>query len=337
MPAPMSKDKEAWKTNMIKTLRITSVIAAVLAVVFFVFPAIFGVRGDEQIEEFLKSPGAIDDFRKAQGDKSGGKESQISPLVKQAEAFALYLNPPAPPKPKQGTPGAGAPSGPPGPSKVSPKFELIGTSYYAMRPELSLALIDEPGKGLRWVRQSSKVGHLIIDQVKDGRVFVRDGQRTFELVAERPKKRSLVKSLSSGAADFKSTSTALAKTDTEAITEENKNTLMEGFIGDLKAMQAVFESEKNGSQISDEKGAALKDFISELETIRIGGEEANELGRLGKELEDVQRDSNQVQGDVTESDANLSEPNNFDKPNVDEPNSRKPNPDEPNLSEPNSL
>ncbi len=165
MLSVMSKNKEVWKANMIKTLRITSIIAVALAVVFFVFPAVFGVRSDEQLEQFLNSAGVIEKFSKAKGKESTKSESQISPLVKQAEAFALYLNPPKPKKapPTRRTDRPSIIPRPPAP--VSPKFKLIGTSHYASHPELSLALIDEVGKGLRWVRQSSKLGHLIIEQV----------------------------------------------------------------------------------------------------------------------------------------------------------------------------
>ncbi len=196
---------------MIKTLRITSVMAAILAAVFFVFPAVFGVRSDEQVEGFLDSAGAIEEFKSDRGEKSAKSERQISPLVEQAKDFALYLNPPPAPKPKR-TAKPRKPSVSPKPRTVSPKFTLVGTSYYASHPELSLALIDEPGKDLRWVSQSSKVGHLVIEEVKDGVVVVRDGQRTFELVAKRPEKRSLVKSPPSGETGSKSTLTALDKT-----------------------------------------------------------------------------------------------------------------------------
>ena len=87
---------------MIKTLRITSVAAVALAVVFFAFPAVFGVRGDQQTERFLNSAGVIEKFNKLRSGKSAKGRSQVSPLVKQAEAFALYLDPP---KPKITTPG----------------------------------------------------------------------------------------------------------------------------------------------------------------------------------------------------------------------------------------
>ncbi len=87
--------------------------------------------------------------------------------------------------------GSGASGVTRGPA-VTPKFKVLGTSYYKGRPELSLALIDEPGKGLHWVRQSSKVGHLLIEQVKDGIVVFKDGKSTFELEAELKPEISLL-------------------------------------------------------------------------------------------------------------------------------------------------
>ena len=198
---------------MIKTLRITSIMAAILAAVFLVFSAAFGVRSDEQVEEFLRSAGAIEEFNKAKGEKIAKSRSQVSPLVKQAEDFALYLNPPPKPKPRRPARESREPSVTPKPRAVSAKFTLKGTSYYPSHPELSLALIDEPGKDMRWVRQSGKVGHLIIEQVRDGLVVVRDGQRTFELAAERPEKKSLLKGPASGEMGSKSILTPSGKAD----------------------------------------------------------------------------------------------------------------------------
>jgi hypothetical protein len=349
MLSVMSKNKEVWKANMIKTLRITSIIAVALAVVFFVFPAVFGVRSDEQLEQFLNSVGVIEKFSKAKGKESTKSESQISPLVKQAEAFALYLNPPKPKKapPTRRTDRPSITPRPPAP--VSPKFKLIGTSYYASHPELSLALIDEVGKGLRWVRQSSKLGHLIIEQVKDGLVVVQDGKRTFELVAERPKKRSLLKeplsratgskpilsapgkanshitsSKTPQASAEKGAASALDKAggritgsrapqrnaeETAALQKEQAK-LAEKIFAELEAMQADAESDKTDSEPNAKKIAAVREnVISSLEAMRISAEEAKRLDRLGKKLKDVQQDPNQVKDDRTESDANLSEAN----------------------------
>jgi hypothetical protein len=135
-------------------LRITSVIAAVLAAGLFAFPVVFGFRSDENIEQFLVSASVIDEFRQDKGGRVGKGEGQISPLVEQANAFALYLNPPPPPpkkiKPKpikQETPTVEVVREIPKPREPKPKFRVVFTSFYEARPEMSLALIDEVGKG----------------------------------------------------------------------------------------------------------------------------------------------------------------------------------------------
>ena len=71
---------------MIKTLRITSIIAAIAATVLLVLPAVYGVRSDPKIEEFIKSPGAVDKFTAAKGQGSAKKDTE-SPLVKEAVGF----------------------------------------------------------------------------------------------------------------------------------------------------------------------------------------------------------------------------------------------------------
>ncbi|MHC4694029.1 MAG: hypothetical protein ACYS67_14910, partial [Planctomycetota bacterium] len=78
---------------MIKTLRITTIIAALLAVGLLAFPVVYGYRGDEGIEKFLESPGAIERFKKAKGARSK-VGNQVSPLVRQAALYALIIDPP---------------------------------------------------------------------------------------------------------------------------------------------------------------------------------------------------------------------------------------------------
>jgi len=183
---------------MIRTLRITSVIAAIAALVLLVLPIVYGVREDPRVEQLLNSPTAVESFKKTAGRKKTKTTDQLSPLVRQADAFAKYLAPK--PKPKKPTPGKRTPAkAAPRPlGNVSAKFELVATSFYKSHPELSLALIDEPGKDLHWVRQGQKVGRLVIEQVADGSVTVRDGQRTSEIKVKRDNPRkSLVKGESS--------------------------------------------------------------------------------------------------------------------------------------------
>ena len=337
----MSKNKEIRKTKMIKTLRITSIIAAVLAVGFFVFPAVFGFCSDEQIDEFLSLPGTIEKFDKARGDKAKRSESQISPLAKQAEAFASYLNPPKLRRTAAASRVAGVT--PPRPKTVSVKFELIAISFYASHPELSLALIDELGKGSRWVRQSGKVGHLVIEQIKDGLVVVRDGERTIELEpTKRLEKRSLLEGVSSGGTGFKPSLSALGRAGADVTrrphfvvsgemkardippqASDEERASLEELIRGLKGIQASFESGKAGLGPDDkEKAVLMGGLISDLKATRISAEEAKRLGHLGEELEsidaapdgaDIQRDPNRAKDDRAKIEASAREPNSPDE------------------------
>lgn len=299
---------------MIKTLRITSIVAVVLAaifVIFFVLPVVFGVRSDEHIKELLNSPGVIEKFSKAVGNKATRSGNETSPLVQQAGTFALYLNPPAPKASR--TParrGAKTASGP----AVTPKFKVIGTSYYKGRPELSLALIDEPGKGLHWVKQSGKIGHLLVEQIKDGLIVVKDNGRTYELVAEQKPEISLLKgasAVSSKGADIpgKTAGTAGSRPALPAsgrtgadITDAGsrvprsrrtaeENAKMKELVEGLRRIQRSFTSDKTGSRPSAEEKEAMMDkqkkLISEFRTSRLSAEETKKLSTLGKELKKV--------------------------------------------------
>jgi hypothetical protein len=303
---------------MIKTLRITTIIAAFLAVGLLAFPVVYGYRGDEEIEKFLKSPGAIEKFNKAKGAKVR-TGNQVSPLVKQAMLFALIINPPprppAPTRPKV-TPVARKVVPIPKPTINTVKFKLIGTSYYASRPELSLAYIDEPGKGLHWVRQGSNVAHLLIEEVKDGSIVVNDSEKTVTLVAERTPKKSLIKgettststtTLPGASASITSTSSvpvaAGAGQSTVSVVEkttiappvdrrrllqadkaeQDADAVLANFINKLKAQQAG----EGGS--SEAEKTTLKEAITDFEAMRVPADEAKRLDRLGKELKQVRR------------------------------------------------
>jgi hypothetical protein len=314
---------------MIKTLRITSVAAVVLAAVFFVFPAVFGIRGDKHREQLLNSAGAIEQFKEAKGGKFDNKGHETSPLVKQAEAFALYLNPP--PKP---TAASSVSRDEFRPRSVSAKFKLVGTSRHESQPEMSLALIDEPGKGLHWVRPSSKVGHLIIEQVRDGVVVVRDGASTFELVAERPERKSLIKSTMPPSGRI----TNGKSPEEEALLKEKEKALAE-LDAMLHEQGMALEDLESGESGSASETKAAKPAIgrsvtpvSALENMRISTREARGLDRLGRRLKNVQqkpRKSAPVRSRTPQSHAAKpkSVPGNVDdeatesNPDIIEPNS----------------
>jgi hypothetical protein len=296
--------------NMIKTLRITIVVAAILAVIGFIFPVVFGGRSNERIEKFLNSPTVIEQFNKAMGNVAKASDSPSSPLEQQAEAFALYLTPH---RPKEtSTEGVIRPVLQP----VTPKFRVIATTYYQAQPELSLALIDEPGKGLYWVRQSSKVGHLVIEQVRDSLVVVSSGKGTFEIAIEQKPQMSLLEGASTvpkgasavpkEAGDQTVSKPPLTTPDiidagvTRTISRPQqrypnteKNAGLEELAERLKELKKSYKSDKTDSGPSaEEKAALMEKLISNFKSQRVGTEEAKKLGDLGKQLKDVGHDPN---------------------------------------------
>jgi hypothetical protein len=159
---------------MIKTLRITVIVTAIVAGLFFVLSAVFGLRHDTGKEAFLANPGVTAVFKNAVNTPNA--EVDV-PLIKQAAAWGLRINPP-PPKVEARVEAVKA--------VETPKFRLLGTSFYLDDPNRSIALIDEPGKGMHWVAVSDKIGYLTITQIADGKVVYTDGQKTMEMTAEKP-------------------------------------------------------------------------------------------------------------------------------------------------------
>lgn len=168
---------------MVQILRVISVIGGLSAVGFIVLSIVHGIEPDGEVEEILASRTALEQFSNRQ-DTSPGQSQGLakSALVAEAQRYALIVNPPSsrPGKPRQG-PYRSPPRPEVRPQQVTAKFTLEGTCYNATAPNTSLAFIDEPGKGQRWVRQGDKLGHLTIEEILDGLVKLRDGQRLEEL------------------------------------------------------------------------------------------------------------------------------------------------------------
>jgi hypothetical protein len=306
---------------MIKTLRITSVVAVILAGIFLVFPVVFGVRrSDERIEKVLSSPGVIEQFKKTKGGRAKGSENRVSPLVQQAEAFALYLNPPEPQTVKP-APGRSRPTIQPD-MAVTPKFKVLATCRHEERPELSQALIDEPGKGRHWVRQSSRVGHLLIEEVKDGLVVVKSSEETFErMLEQKPEtgpvagappvsaraggqsrvKKPTLPPLGRSAASVRAAAAAASAARTVSKPPQpprsaEDNAKMEELVNRLRGLQRSSKSDKTSSGPSDEERAAqIEELISKFKSSRVCTQEAKRLGNLRKKLNGAQEDPHRSQ------------------------------------------
>ena len=284
---------------MIKTLRITSIIAAVLAAGFIVFPMIFGFRSDEDIERFLNSPSVIDRYRQAKGGKAQ-PDVETSPLVAQAMKFAGYINPPKPervarPPAVKGPTGTKPPPPAPVPETTTAKFTVVATSYYESRPDMSLVLINQPGAGLRWIREGAEVMHLTIERIKEGAILVKGGQGVFELAVPKVREVNLLEgapsasagslpvsvpasiaAVSSSKADSADTAD-ISSVSVEQMSAEEQNALAEKIFAELEAMTTSGDAAAGGpgsqSKVSAGQGAGGAPG-STPEATRIGDEEA---------------------------------------------------------------
>lgn len=198
---------------MIKTLRITSVVAVIFAAVVlasvlgFRRPTAFlhlnlGTGGDKQIEKILSGPSAVDRFKEKFGSKGQSGEDTTPLLVKEATLLEGIINPreeaakpggigPLPPKPK------------PGPKPlalVSAKFELLGICY-SPGSKLSLAYIRLPDSTYQWVGLGSEIGHLTIKEIRQSSIVYVDGGRDVEMpVVAPPETASLLEASNASAA-----------------------------------------------------------------------------------------------------------------------------------------
>lgn len=173
----------------LNTFSVLAIISAVCLIVFGVVQQLQGANGIEQESDLT----IIEKFNRAEGSRENKSPKTYNPLVEQAKAYALYLNPPKPkPKPRntmmasvqqQRTIKAtnrkitaesrkitAAKS-----TKLKPKFTLVGISYYRSNPDKSMALVSEPGKGVHWVKKGSNLGHFIIEKIEQEMIIYRDG------------------------------------------------------------------------------------------------------------------------------------------------------------------
>jgi hypothetical protein len=169
---------------MIKTLQISSILAVVIAGLLFVSSIVFGAHQDKQIEDFLKSPGAKEQFQKV-GEVKRPSSSQRSLLVEKAELFTGIINPPPPEvAPKPTSTAEPQPPEVPVDPPITAKFQLYGTVVCEANPESSLALIYEMGKGTHLVRQGAEIMYTTIEQILDGKIVVRNSGGTVEMAVE---------------------------------------------------------------------------------------------------------------------------------------------------------
>ncbi|OHB58959.1 MAG: hypothetical protein A2Y07_04765 [Planctomycetes bacterium GWF2_50_10] len=156
---------------MINTLRITSIVASGLAIVFLSLSVFFGLKPDPAKADFITE---LTTFNNEKLTSTSGMVSnkKDSPLVLQAQAYTLKVNPP---KPREEVSIAAIRQEP------EVRFKLIGTAFYPETPEKNMALIDSPGKGQHWVKVNENVEGIKIEKILDGKVIYNKNGKSMAL------------------------------------------------------------------------------------------------------------------------------------------------------------
>lgn len=171
-----------------ETLCTYRALALIMPIALLVFWAVRGTRDDPRVNDILRSPSVLERFRQANDIDPNDRREEISPLVRQAQFFAQYLDP-APAS------EGGQPSirnvGPVAPiptfSSYTAKFVLHGTCYYPSRPDESIALVWQPGGGgsLQWVKQGDRLGHFVVEEIGRSSITYEGAGQTHEMKVQR--------------------------------------------------------------------------------------------------------------------------------------------------------
>ncbi|MBN1974580.1 MAG: hypothetical protein JW787_13150 [Sedimentisphaerales bacterium] len=132
-----------------------------------------------------EEPSIVEIFKRMGDIGKTGEQDKVSPLVNQAGDFALIIDPPKPPapaekiveSPKITPPVVSAP-------RPSARFKVLSTSCNRDRPEDSVALVSEPGKGEHWVKKGDFIGNFVLERIEPGVIIYRYGSQVSELAVE---------------------------------------------------------------------------------------------------------------------------------------------------------
>jgi hypothetical protein len=167
---------------MIRIMHILSLLSFVTAGLVLGLYVTETLRGDSSGDP-VTGPGAVERLRQSHAGK-GTESDCLPPLLQEAQALALYLNPPRTTSATVTAPKSETAA--PLPVKTisnvtpasAPKFELHGISYYRQKPDQSMALVLEPDGTRRWVHPGEQLGHLTVERIDCNSVRCRDGAQT---------------------------------------------------------------------------------------------------------------------------------------------------------------
>jgi hypothetical protein len=133
-----------------------------------------------------ESPSIVEIFQSLGHIHKASELERVSPLVGQAGEFALIIDPPKPPAPPEKI--VESPKITPSPVALAPRpsarFKVLSTSYNRDRPEDSVALVSEPGRGEHWAKVGDFIGNFVLERIEPGVIIYRYGGQVSEMAVE---------------------------------------------------------------------------------------------------------------------------------------------------------
>ncbi len=181
---------------MVNTLRITSIVAVVVAglvLLLVVGPkglvpkvlASFALHSDEETQRIISEPGAVEQWRTRNGNSKPVDKDATPPLVQQAELLKDFLVPKKPPEPPVDRGPGRTPTRTTTPVVSSARFDLVGISYEPANPQGSFAYILIKGDNTyQWVQVGDEIGHYTVKEVKPDSVVCFDGKGDVEIAIQ---------------------------------------------------------------------------------------------------------------------------------------------------------
>ena len=160
---------------MMKMLYVVSILCLIGAGLLFGFCGVQWMQGVPPDERDPWIP-ATERLRQRQS-LNGHDNAAPSPLLEQAEAFALHLNPPKPPPRAETSLPAVSPPPAPRPPSPTPQFRILAISYYRSSPDKSLAMVWDANKGGYWIKKGDRLGHFVIERIEKEAIIYRDGDQ----------------------------------------------------------------------------------------------------------------------------------------------------------------
>ncbi|MGD2094436.1 MAG: hypothetical protein PVH77_05450 [Phycisphaerales bacterium] len=170
---------------MVRTLRLFCVLVLVSIGIVTALCVAQQMQGAPEIEQNPR-PSILERFKQADKRSERITEGALSPLVRQAESFALYLHsePPESDETSELTVDVMQEISEPEPKRLKPKFKVIGTMYNRSKPEKSMALVSVPGKKPHWVKRGARLGHFIVEKIERGLIVYNDGDRSCKMAVD---------------------------------------------------------------------------------------------------------------------------------------------------------